>query len=80
MEIVKITWTDAQAYGDWKKLNKLNISKDLILEASTSVGFLVKQFKDRVIICCSINKDGSGSDFLVIPLGSIVKVKILGSL
>jgi len=74
-EIARVTWIDATHYRtetglDWLKENATTT------EFST-IGYLLKQDDDKVIIAHEINDDDKGRDTSVIPKVLIKKMETL---
>jgi len=72
-EIVKVKWVDATHY-------RTESSFDWLIENATTtefwtVGYLLKQDKDKVVVAHEINDDDNGRDTSVIPMSLITSIE-----
>jgi hypothetical protein len=73
MKIVEIQWVDSTAEVDvWEQ--KDDYSREL--EPIKTIGYLIEQDKDKVIICQSVSDSQYGQTFRI-PKGCIKKIKTI---
>ena len=77
MPLVYLRWRDTYSYGGWqseKEIEEIIKSPDWIVE---SVGWLIFQNDDRIIICQSTSNYKSNSEILKIPAAAIIDIQFL---
>ena len=73
MRIVKVEWVDSSLCGSW--VRKTGFEKSDM--RCVSVGFLFKNFKDRLVICQGESSEGEINNITEIPKVSIIKAGYL---
>ena len=78
-DIVKVTWVDAEEYGDtgWNTLKEQLAHAKKPCPEMVSIGFLVHHSKEHVALLSTIGKKDC-STLEKIPAGFIVKIETLG--
>lgn len=71
--LVEIRWDDAETSGGWEQASDL---KPVHAEAIT-VGFVVAETKDHVVIASTIGEDGSTNGRIQIPVKMILKRRMM---
>ncbi len=72
MNIVFVEWVDSCYDHEWKRLKDVS---DVAF--CKSVGLLVKENKDEIVIAQSLSENGNASETIAIPKCSIKKKKII---
>ena len=76
MEIVEIEWLDSQGYAQWQDKKEMSAWAEEEKMICHSVGYLLKEYKDRVVIVQS-ESSGCYGEGLIIPCVAIVKMSRL---
>ena len=76
-KLVEVLWKDAESHDEWVTLS--DITDDNKPLDCVSVGFLVKETEDRVILCATLSlaTDNQVSGHITIPKGMITAIKNL---
>lgn len=70
-----VTWTDAcDAPTEWASVAKLATSKPVTCR---SVGFLLAEDDERVVLATSLSDDGDAANGIVIPTSCVNEVEFL---
>lgn len=77
MQIVYVQWRDSSGNEGWHNEQGIEKIKSESVWIAYSVGWLVDQTDDRLIICGSMAENGSCGDFLKIPAEAITDLQIL---
>lgn len=74
--LVLIEWLDATSNQvGWKPMNEIQATK---LSRCTSVGWLVKQTKEKYVLVSSIHHDDlEGDGDLILPAAWVKRIKVL---
>ena len=76
MRKIIIEWKDTTFYNGHYKIEEI---KEYGYKTLETIGYLLKNDKDKIIICCSIEttEENKVCDVYVIPKKSIIKIKYL---
>ena len=73
-KIVELTWLDAHAENAWMDIDDL----DQVAYTVKSIGWLMTDAKpDHVVLAQSIGVDHSVDGVLCVPVGMVVKIRIV---
>ena len=72
--IVEIIWDDATELDGWKELHEEEETKPCLI---LSVGFLVKQTKNHIVIAQDLSHDRMRNGRSQIPRGMVKQLKVL---
>lgn len=73
MQLVLVSWRDAEAQIDWQRVDDIQISQPIVY----SLGWLVKETKEVIIIAADLAPGERGLDInrrLEVPKGMIEKM------
>jgi hypothetical protein len=73
MKIVHIQWVDSTSWEKWHSL-PIQDTKHCVID---SVGYLIDEKKDRVVIAGSLSDCGNADMVMAIPKGAIFKMKTI---
>ena len=68
---VLIRWTDSEASAGWKRID--DIPDDIKASEIDSIGYLIKENNESIVISTSVSDNGSVMDPLTIPKCAILK-------
>lgn len=71
--LIHVEWKDAQTGHGWEHEEDLTIEIPVV----TTIGFLIKENDDGVLIASSVGTDRHSNARIVIPIGMIVSRKEL---
>lgn len=75
--LVECIWDDASAMTHgWKTKEEFD-KESVIPELMLSVGFLIKETPDHIIIAMDVDRDGGSNQRSQIPRSMVKKIKIL---
>ena len=75
--LVEVVWDDAAAMTHgWKTKEEFD-KESVIPELMLSVGFLIKETPDHIIIAMDVDRDGGSNQRSQIPRSMVKKIKIL---
>lgn len=75
--LVEVIWDDAAAMTHgWKTKEEFD-KESVIPELMISVGFLIKETPDHIIIAMDIDRDGGSNQRSQIPRSMVKKIKVL---
>ena len=73
-KIVEVTWLDAHAENDWMDIEELDKEPYIV----RTIGWLMPDAKpDHVVVAQSIGVDYSVDGVLCVPVGMVVKIRIV---
>ena len=76
-DLVEIIWDDAAGLTHgWKTKEEFD-KESIVPELMLSVGFLIKESPDHIIIAMDVDRDGGTNQRSQIPRSMIKKIKIL---
>lgn len=76
--IVELYWLDCCSRGGWLTLQEmLNRSKPL---PCRSVGYVVANDDERVVVAQTVNRIGQGTDRLTVPKGCVQDMTVLAEI
>lgn len=71
---VKVTWVDTTFFSITTEIDNLNKIKNIEI---TSIGYLIKKDKEKIIIAMSITNEEKITDFYSMPIGCVKKIEVL---
>lgn len=77
MQIVYVKWRDAYLNEGWHNKAGIDHVKGESVWVVESIGWLIDQNGDRLIICGSTSSNGSCSEILKIPMEAVVEWQLL---
>ena len=69
MKMIYVKWVDSTSWDRWKKLPL----DDSTLSVIETVGYLIENKKDRIVVAGSVSDMGNADLILAIPKGAIVE-------
>lgn len=71
--LVEVNWLDAQTSHGWEDKDEIDSEVPVV----TTIGFLLKETEDSVVIASTIGQDKTHNSRILIPIGMIKEKRIL---
>lgn len=71
--LVEVKWLDAQTSHGWEDKDEIDSEVPVV----TTIGFLLKETEDSVVIASTIGQDKTHNSRILIPIGMIKEKRIL---
>jgi len=75
--LCEVIWDDAAALTHGWKTKEEFEKESIIPELMISVGFLIKESKEHIVIAMDVDRDGGSNQRSQIPRSMVKKIKIL---
>lgn len=79
MQIIYVKWRDAYLHEGWHGQVAIDRIKGTSVWVVDSLGWLIDQNEDRIIISQSVSNNGSCSEILAIPVEAVVEWQLLAA-
>lgn len=70
-KVVCLEWMDSEAQGGWQKIDSIN--DDVKCCEIITIGFLVKENSETLVVTTSVSSNGGAMDCLYIPKVAVVE-------
>jgi len=70
--LVEVKWLDAQTSHGWEDKDEIDSEVPVV----TTIGFLLKETEDSVVIASTIGQDKTHNSRILIPIGMIKEKRI----
>lgn len=74
LKLIHVQWRDASSHDSWQPLSHAQEPKDFLVE---TVGWLIGENKDAIVLGTGITHNGSTACTWTIPKGMIIKKDVI---